>query len=263
VAFSSAACGSAQQAMVIAKNEMPPSFEVATIKPSKPGTWRQDLDESGNRLTAKNFTVRRLIREAHGLKSNAQILGGPEWIDKQAFDVVAKEDDAEAAKMEKMSDDQSDKEWGLMLRSLLSERFQLKVSRSERTLPIFALVVARSGAKLKHTPEKSADSKESDPGIDIQGGELTATAVTMEALADALTGMRDMSNRVVVNRTGLAGNYDFQLDWARDRGDGASQDSPYPGLFTALPEQLGLKLKPGRAPVDVVVIESVSKPTMD
>jgi len=66
-----------------------------------------------------------------------------------------------------------------------------------------------------------------------------------------------------VNRTGLAGNFDFQLDWARDRGDGASQDSPYPGLFTALQEQLGLRLKPDKATVQVVIVESVSPPTVN
>ena len=73
--------------------------------------------------------------------------------------------------------------------------------------------------------------------------------------------MRDISDRLVVNRTCLSGNFDFQLDWARDRGDGASQDSPYPGLFTALQEQLGLKLKPDRATVNVVVVDSVAEPT--
>ena len=85
----------------------------------------------------------------------------------------------------------------------------------------------------------------------------------MDGFADVLTGMRDMANRVVINRTGLGGNYDFQLDWSRDRGDGASQDSPYPGLFTALEEQLGLRLKSARAQVDVVVIESATQPTVN
>jgi uncharacterized protein (TIGR03435 family) len=244
-----------------ANRDARPSFEVATIKPSKPGRFHQDMDESGNRLTLQNYTVRHLIREAYGLKSDEQILGGPDWIDKQGFDVLAKVGDDEVARMDKMSEDQSDREWDLMLQSLLADRFQLKITRGDRMLPIFALVVSRSGAKVKHTPERSANSQAGDPGIEINWGELTANAVSMDTFADTLTSMRDMSNRVVVNRTGLTGNFDFQLDWARDRGDGASQDSPYPGLFTALQEQLGLKLKAERATVNVVVVDSVTEPT--
>ncbi len=240
-----------------------PAFEVATVKPSRPGMWRQDYDTDGNRLTVINYTVRRLIREAYGLKSDAQILGGPKWIDQQAFDIVAKVDDAEAAKMDKMNDEQSDREWELMLQSLLADRFQLKVSRGERNLPVFALVVARPGPKLKHTPDTMANGQQGDPGIDIHGGELTATAVSMDSFADTLTGLRDLENRVVINRTGLAGNFDFQLDWARDRGQGPSPDSPYPGLFAALPEQLGLKLKPERSTVEVVVVEAAEEPTVN
>ncbi len=253
----------AQQREAGQSPRMLPSFEVATIKPSRPGMWRQDYDTDGNRLTVTNYTVRRLIREAYGLKSDAQILGGPKWIDEQAFDILAKVDDAEAAKLDKMNDEQSGREWELMLQSLLADRFQLEVSRSQRTLPVFALVVARPGSKLKHTPDKGSNGHQSDPGIDIHGGELTATAVSMDSFAETLTGLRDLENRVVINRTGLIGNYDFQLDWARDRGQGPPPDSPFPGLFAALPEQLGLRLKPERSAVDVVVVESATEPSVN
>jgi uncharacterized protein (TIGR03435 family) len=238
-----------------------PSFEVGTVKPSKPGRFGEDLDESNNTLTIQNYSLRHLIREAYGLKADSQIIGGPAWIDTQRFDIVAKMDDAEVARMEKMDGDESDREWDRMLQSLLADRFQLSVTRGQRTLPVFALVVTRSGPKVKRTPEKpSVASPDSDSGINIHNGELTARATSMDSFADALTGMRDMASRVVINRTGLAGNFDFQLEWARDRGDGASQDSPYPGLFEALPEQLGLRLKSARAQVDVVVVESAKEP---
>lgn len=240
-----------------------PAFEVATIKPARAGMWRQDYDADGNRLTVTNYTVRRLIREAYGLKSDSQILGGPKWIDQQTFDINAKVDDAEAARLDKMNDEQNGREWELMLQSLLADRFGLKVSRGERELPVFALVVARPGPKLKHTPEKGANGQQGDQGIDIHGGELSATAVSMDEFADSLTSLRDLGNRVVINRTGLAGNYDFQLDWARDRGEGPPPDSPYPGLFGALPEQLGLRLKPDRSTVNVVVVESAAEPTVN
>lgn len=251
----------AQQPAPVAKL---PSFEVATIRPSKPGRFGEDLDESNNRLTIQNYSLRHLIREAYGLKSDSQIIGGPVWIDTQRFDIVAKVDDAEVARMDKMEGSESDREWDRMLQSLLADRFQLRATHGQRALPVFALVVTRSGPKIKSTPEKSSSaSPDSDSGVNIHNGELTARATSMDSFADVLTGMRDMANRVVINRTGLAGDYDFQLDWSRDRGDGASQDSPYPGLFTALEEQLGLKLKSARAQVDVVVIESATQPSVN
>ena len=239
----------------------PPDFEVATVKPSKPGRWGQDIDETGDRLTIQSFTLRRLIREAYGLKSDSQIIGGPEWVNDQRFDIVAKVDDAEAARMGKMTDKQSDKEWALMLQSLLADRFQLKVTREQRTLPVFALVVAHSRPKMKPTPTNGANGQGSDPGIDIDWDELTARTASMDEFADSLTSLRDLNSRIVLNRTNLRGNFDFQLHWARDRGDGASTDSPYPGIFTALEEQLGLKLKSARAIVDVVVVESAAPPS--
>jgi uncharacterized protein (TIGR03435 family) len=248
----------AQQVRATAAGNLP-TFEVASIKPSRPGRWGDDLDETGDRLTIQNFTVRRLIREAYGLKSDSQVIGGPEWINDQRFDIVAKVDDAEAIRMAKMTDDKSGKEWALMLQSLLGDRFQLKVNRDARPLPVFALVVAHSGPKMKRTP--AANGQNGDPGIDIDWGELTARAASMDAFADSLTSLRDLNSRVVLNRTGLSGNYDFQLDWARDRGDGAATDSPYPGIFTALEEQLGLKLRSERATVEVVVVESATMPT--
>ena len=164
--------------------------------------------------------------------------------------------------MGKMTDDQSGKEWALMLQSLLADRFLLRVARAERSLPVFALVVAHSGPKMKPT-HITANGQGEDPGIDINWGKLSARAASMDAFADSLTSLRDLSSRVVLNRTGLIGDYDFQLEWARDRGDGASTDSPYPGIFTALEEQLGLKLKSTRATVDVVVVESAAQPSMN
>jgi uncharacterized protein (TIGR03435 family) len=137
------------------------------------------------------------------------------------------------------------------------------VTRGERSLPVFALVVARSGSKLKHTPDNSNGAQQGDPGIDMRGGEMKANSVSMDSLADTLTSLRDIGNRVVLNRTGLAGNFNFQLEWARDRGEGPPPDSPYPGLFAALPEQLGLKLKPEHRTVNVVVVESAAEPSVN
>jgi uncharacterized protein (TIGR03435 family) len=253
----------AQHVQQAASAKQQPAFEVATVKPSKPSRWGEDLDESNNTLTIENYSLRHLIREAYRLKSDSQIIGAPAWADNERFDIVAKMDEAEVARMDKMDGDESDREWDRMLRSLLADRFALKVTRDRRTLPVFALVVTHSGPKMKPTPPRNSGAADGDSGINIHNGELTARAASMDGFADTLTGMRDMANRVVINRTGLTGNFDFQLDWSRERGDGASTDSPWPGLFTALEEQLGLKLKSARATVDVVVIQSAAEPTVN
>lgn len=253
----SISCTNAQESSSAKAVEDRPSFEVASIRPSRPESRNLDWDDSPGRVSISGYTLRRLIRVAYGLKSNAQELGGPKWIDSERFDIVAKADDAETAKMQKMSDADWVRARSLMLQSLLADRFQLKLHRETRVLPIYALVVAKSGIKFK--PAKP------DEGDDLSGwgGHLEATAITMDAFADYLTGVREIADRVVQNRTSLSGAWDFTLDWSRDRGDGGSQDSEFPGLYTALEEQLGLKLEPRKASTEVVVVESASEPALE
>jgi uncharacterized protein (TIGR03435 family) len=247
----------AQQASAIATVEPQPSFEVASIKPSRPDSHNLDWDDSPGRVSISGYELRRLIRAAYGLKSNAQVLGGPKWIDSERFDIVAKADDDETAKMQQMSDADWVRERSLLLQSLLADRFQLRLHREMRVLPIYALVVGKSGIKLK--PAKPAE----DGDLSGHGGHLDATAITMDAFADYLTGFREIADRVVQNRTSLTTAWDFTLDWSRDRGDGGSQDSEFPGLYTALEEQLGLKLEPEKAPVAVVVVDAARESALE
>jgi uncharacterized protein (TIGR03435 family) len=252
-----AAAAGAQQAPSAATAEPQPTFEVASIRPSRPESRNFDWDDSPGRVSITGYTLRRLIRAAYGLKSIAQVLGGPKWIDSARFDIVAKADDAETAKMQKMSDADWVRERSLMLQSLLAERFQLQVRRDTRVLPAYALVVLHSGIKFR--PAKPNE----DGDLSGWGGHLEATATTMDAFADYLNGVRELADRVVLNRTSLTGAYDFNLDWSRDRGDGGSQDSEFPGLYTALEEQLGLKLAPEKVSTEVVIVESASEPALE
>ena len=210
------AAAGAQQTPPAATAEPRPSFEVASIRPSRPEVRNFDWDDSPGRVTISGYNLRQLIRVAYGLKSNAQVLGGPKWINSERFDIVAKTDDAETAKMQRMSDEDSVKERNLMLQSLLAERFRLKVSRERRALPIYALVVVKSGIKCK--PAKPGE----DGDLSGWGGHLEATTTTMDAFADYLNGVRELADRVVFNRTNLTVAYDFKLDWSRDRGDGGA-----------------------------------------
>ncbi len=250
-----------------------PSFEVVVIKPSKPDTANRGWDSSIDQMSIRAYTLRRIIRAAYGLKSDSQVVGGPKWIDTECFDITAKVDDAEVAKIRGMSPKDASKENQLMLRSLLADRFQLKVGRVVRSIPVYELVLAQSTFRsikslaLKktdnHDSAGSGESKEHSHSLSAHNGHMTAIGISMDALAEDLAEMRETDNRVVLNRTALTGDYDFRLDWTQDRGEGIAADAPYPGLFTALQEQLGLQLKSQKAPVEVIVVDAATEPVPD
>lgn len=248
----------AQEAHLAATAEAAPAFEVAAIKPSKPDDRNHDWDDSPGRVSIENYTLRQLIRVAYGLKSELQVLGGPKWLGSERFDIVAKADDVETLALQKMDRKQLVSTRNLMLQSLLAARFKLKLTRAERDRPIYALVIARSGIRFAASPpgERNHD-------LSGRNSSLTATGISMDSLADYLTYQSEVSDRIIENRTGLAGDYDFKLQWTRDRGNGIPPDADYPGLFTALQEQLGLKLVPAKASVPVVIVDSASEPVLD
>lgn len=237
-----------------------PAFEVAAIKPSKPDDNSHNWNGTRDRISIENYTLRRLIRSAYELKSDAQIEGGPKWIDKQDFDITAKIDDAEVEKMRAMNAFERQRERDLMMRALLADRFQLKIRLDHRVMPVYALVQVKSGAKIKRAATETATSGHS---LNIHNGHMTASAISMESLADDLGREPETGGRVVLNRTGITGDYGFKLDWAEDFGTGISRDSSLPGLFTALQEQLGLRLKSEKDSVPIVVIESAAMPVID
>lgn len=249
----------------------PPSFEVASIKPKGAGEGPVRVMFAPDAFTANGVTAKFLIGFAYNLK-DFQISGGPGWIDSEKYDINAKLDEATIEALKKLTPDQAVEQRRLMLQGLLAERFNLKVSQSSKELPIYALVVAKNGPKLS----PAADSPSSSgPGggpksmIRLAPGEFTATGITISNLIDRLSREVD---RKVVDKTGLTGRYDFTLRWTPDRpvpvtsgADGGPAppppDSSGPSIFTALQEQLGLKLESQKGPVGTLVIESIEKPS--
>ena len=253
------------------------SFEVATVRPSRADGGFVSYHISTARFHAENATLTELIRFAYGIKSDDQLPKDPSWIRSEKFDIDAKVDDAEVAAMGKMLPDGKFEQLRLMLQSLLEDRFKLKVSTRTEELPVYALVVAKGGPKLtpvsvtpeevmKHMPTLSGGSK----------GELKAGAVSMTMFTRWLSGSAETGNRVVIDATGLKDSYNFTLNWrpedahiAEPNGGGAGQgpasaatsDSSEPGFFTALQEQLGLKLESRKAPVEVLAIDHVEHPS--
>lgn len=236
-----------------------PAFEVAAIKPSKTGDGNHNWNDTPGRVSIENYTLRRLISVAFGLKSESQVLGGPAWIGKEAFDIQAKIDDADATQMRKMNRTDRNQKRERMIQSLLADRFGLKISQSERELPVFALVVTKSGTKITPSPEQN------NRGSEFSGhdGRIIAMHISMDEFAHDLGVFDEIGNRVVLNQTGLTGDFDFKMNFARDHGDGIPDDAQDPGLFTALKEQLGLELKLEKASIPVIVVESASEPAYD
>ncbi len=234
-----------------------PSFEVATIKPSAPGKFGKAIGFQGRHLMAANLDMNDLITFAYGLHVK-QIVGAPDWFANQLYDI-----DGVPDVQGPPSREQSD----LMLQKLLADRFKLSFHHEKRELSVYAISLGKSGAKLAKSPEGP-----NDPIVFHfrQLGDLTVKNLTMTDFAQWM--QATVMDRPVVDRTGLNARYDFTLKWAPDpsqfgqaRGTGvvpSSNDDPNtPGLYTAIQEQLGLKLEAVKAPDDVIVIDHVEKPS--
>ena len=138
-----------QQASTASTTDLASSLEVASIKPSQPDDRGRKLRTSADRITVENFSLKELIVYAWNLQDNSQVLGGPDWIDKAHFDIAGVVSEPEMTKLRALPTEDKRKEWSVILQSLLAERFQLKVSLRMRTMPVYTLVVAKSGSKLK------------------------------------------------------------------------------------------------------------------
>jgi uncharacterized protein (TIGR03435 family) len=239
-----------------------PAFEVASVKPSPPDARGSTYNfTNGGGLTVQNGTLRGIIEMAYDVR-DFQISGGPAWLDTARFDIFAKSA-AGDPQMQTATRQERIAESRRRLQTLLAERFQLKVHPETKQLPVFALVVGKNGSKLKNLADVAADA---GGGISSGCGRMTGTRTQMANLALVLS--RQLG-RPVLDRTGLTGRYDFQMEWTPDNGpcaapaDGASpgagSSTDGPSIFTALQEQLGLKLDSTKAPVEIVVVDHAEK----
>jgi bla regulator protein BlaR1 len=224
-----------------------PVFEVASVRRSAPPPARGDglfaaipvgIDTEPGKLTARNETLKNLIKAAWGVKEYQ--ISGPEWLNSERYDIVAK-----AAKPV------GEVQLRRMLQPLLAERFRLTLHRDRKEFTLYALSVDKNGPKIT----KSSD--EVDPNINMGRGRFTAQRASLAQFADLLSLQTD---RPVVDRTGLVGNYDITLIWAPDVNSGRDDASdPMPAIFTAVREQLGLKLQASKEPLEVLIIDHAEK----
>ncbi len=234
-------------------------FEVASIKPSDPAATGTRIGVApGGTFMAKNVTLKALIQQAYDVR-DFQISAGAGWIDKQRYDIVAKGNLAGVSddEMRAMTDEQRNAFKArllLQLQMLLAERFQLKIHRENRELSVYALSVVRNGPKFK----TATDDDVLRSSLSVRRGtadkaEITGTGVPLANLVRVLS---DQVGRTVVDKTGLKGNYDFKITFIPDtpviETDGLS-------IFTALEEQLGLRLEAQKGMVEVLVIDRAEK----
>ncbi len=235
-------------------------FEVASVKPSDPNVRGGRITRTaGNGLVAVNMTLRALVLFAYDVPG-FQVSGGPGWQASEHFDIVAKPATGDDGKGDEKADINVVR---ARTRALLAERFGLVVHRESKELASYELGVGKNGPKMKAT------SGEGD-GITRDRGVLTGSGAEMNSLSRVLV---MIVGRPVVDRTGLTAKYDFKLEWADDGGGGLKKDGTLglptdpagetagPSIFTALQEQLGLKLESTKAPVEMVIIDKAEKPT--
>jgi uncharacterized protein (TIGR03435 family) len=235
-----------------------PSFDVASIKPSQPDRPGKAFTVRGRQFATINTTLTDLISFAYGIHAK-QIAGAPAWVDTEKYDLTAQpEGDGQP----------NERQWKVMIQQLLADRFKLAFHRDMKELSVYAITVGKDGSKIA----KSEGNPNGLPGLFFRGlGNLPVTNATMADFAGVMQGA--VLDRPVVDRTGLTGRWDFTLRWTPDEfqfgGLGVrvpppanTADAP-PDLFTAIQEQLGLKLESTRAPAEVLVVDRVEKPSAD
>jgi uncharacterized protein (TIGR03435 family) len=260
-----------------------PEFEVASVKLGVVGQ-QQFLGVRSGTFMAQNINLRFLIRVAYGVRS-FNVSGGPAWIDSEVYVITAKprviREGAKPATLPEMY---------LMLQVLLEDRFRLKVHRETRELPVYELTVAKGGLKMQQSkcipgPPPPQENRPPGSGLQVAGcGSLLGGVNGLNRsengigteMPSLLTFLANLTRREVIDKTGLTGRFDLHLEWMPDEALGAPPDllrpddatkpaqsasAGAPSIFTALQEQLGLKLESTKGPAEVLVIDHIQKPS--
>jgi bla regulator protein blaR1 len=254
-----------------------PAFEVVSIKPDKSGSRMLQVTLTSDGISVSGFPAHMLLREALGV-SDDQLLGEPGWLNSEHFNIEAKVAAEDLPRLKALTPTQR---WAMLL-PVFEDRFALKFHHESKVLTQYALVVARSGLKMKEAtlgetyPNglKSPDGKSGANMMRMQPGEVMGQGVPIASLTRYLS---FQFHTQVIDKTGLVGKYDFDLKWAPDEmavtmprspdgsgpgsGDPAPPAAAGPSIFTALEEQLGLKLEARKEPTDVIVIDHIEQPS--
>ncbi|MDP9050465.1 MAG: TIGR03435 family protein [Acidobacteriota bacterium] len=259
------AYGSQQVAAAPIKNmaaDANPAIAVATIKPSDPNRSAWTLGTKGTHFYTVGTNMNDLITFAYGVHAK-QIVDGPAWFITDKFDIEGVPDAERKPNREQLKS---------MLQGLLADRFKLAVHHDTRELAVYALTVAKNGPKL--TKSTAAPDVYSGYGFPREGAGTTMRVMNMTLAAFVSAMQRTVLDKPVVDQTGLTDRYDFTLNWTPDDSQfiqlretgvtiptGADDPNTPPGLYTAIQEQLGLRLDPAKAMADVIVVDHAEKPS--
>jgi uncharacterized protein (TIGR03435 family) len=236
-------------------------FEVASVKQNKSVNGQFRMGNTPDGLRVENASLLMIIRGAYGLYNSLddKFLGVPAWAKQEKFDIEAKVAPADTPAYQKLDPEHRQQ----MIQALLADRFQLKARSEIRDQPVYTLVIAKSGSKLN--PSKPDEKSNLGGTIQRKNGQMVAENIEMRQLISALS---RATGRTVLDKTGLTGRYDLTLTWTPDTGespDASQGSSPSEtsgaSIFTTIQEQLGLKLEPTKAPVPVLVIERIERPS--
>lgn len=227
------------------------SFDVVSIKPNTTGISNAIAPlQSNGSFSASNVGLKSVIANAYEVRV-FQIQGGPDWLTTERFDIIARGREGTPNQLRPA-----------MLRTLLAERFKLVAHVETREQQVYSLTLSRSDGRLGPQLQPSAPESGAVAGYPMSSvgngtARINGRRVSMDTLAIMLTG--SVFNQRVLNRTGLSGEFDIDLRFTPDSSPAVAPE--YPSIFTAVQEQLGLKLEPSRGPVEILVIDSVERPT--
>lgn len=237
------------------------SLDVISVKPNTSGDSPGNIHPLPNGIRMNNLPVILLLRVAYGFAYNRQIVGAPDWVKSASFDIEARVAEGDMQEFNRLPEEQRTPN---MLQIILADRFKLVGHRETQLMSGYALVVAKKGSLLH--PARSDGSPE-HPYLSTSTGKISMHGLPIASLANALT---RQTGKAVQDRSGLKGDFDVDLHWTDEMNDallrteteegGAATDSPEPGIFTALQEQLGLKLESAKVPVECLVVDHIEQP---
>ena len=237
----------AGQHVTMMTKDADPDWDVVTVKPTDSDDPSSGFQVHGRQIVMERESVAAMIEFGYGIHSK-QVASAPQWAETERWNVEGAPNVMGQPNMQ---------QYEALVRKVLAERFGLKVHTEQRELPVYALRVAKDGPKvLKNVGDPNGALDMHDR---INGGQRRIQ-VTNGSIADIALVLKFYTDRPVVDQTGLKGRYDFQLAWTFDETRAPTDGSAAPSLFTAVQEDMGLKLEPVRSPTDVVVIDKVERP---
>jgi len=246
--------------------QAPLAYDAVSVKPNKTGGGMIRINQGTDVYRGTNVTLKMLLRYAYDLTTEDQISGLSGALASAHFDIEAKMDADTVAALKKMSKEASEDQRRVMMQAMLADRFQMKVHHEQKELGMYDLVIAKGGIKFKEAETAGTNDGDGKPqpkgSFMVRNGQLTGDGIPVANLAMFLA---QILHKQVTDKTGLKGNYDMLLKWQPDDQPAESHDATggeqAPSIFTAVQEQLGLKLDPTKGMVDTIVVDHVEVPS--